>query len=48
MVSFDSDYSGGDGASPLFLRSVILPSPRRCRWGDLERAWWALANDRGS
>lgn len=28
MVSFDSDHSGGDGASPLFFsRSVYVSSP---------------------
>lgn len=28
MVSFDSDHSGGDGASPLFLHGqFIFPPP---------------------
>ena len=42
VVSFDSDYSGGDGASPTFFpRSVFcfpLPSMLRCALGvGLER-----------
>lgn len=27
MVSFDSDHSGGDGASSFFLRSVLAIAP---------------------
>lgn len=27
MVSFDSDHSGGDGASLFFSRSVYVSSP---------------------
>lgn len=33
MVSFDSDYSGGDGASPLFSQVSDTSLPLNMLWG---------------
>lgn len=44
MVSFDSDHSGGDGASPLFFKvsSCFLP-PGSFFWGGVWEEFFFLA-----